>query len=114
MGAKYKFWYWHKKQIFLFKEGRPGTGENWAEKICGEICTLLSIPHVDYDLAIYGDKKGVICQSMVSEDKRLILGNELLGKLISQYDKEKRFKASQHTVRRVLVLRHTCIDDYLK
>ena len=46
LGTKSKFWYRdeHDKRG-MFKRGRPGTGENWAEKVCCEICRLLGLPH---------------------------------------------------------------------
>lgn len=45
LGTKGKFWYRDSSgKRVLFKEGRPGTGENWAEKIACEIAELLGLP----------------------------------------------------------------------
>jgi len=45
LGTKTKFWYRDKNGLrMMFKQGRPGTGENWAEKVCCEICRLLCNP----------------------------------------------------------------------
>lgn len=84
MGTKFKFWYSDElRQRTLFKEGRPGTGENWAEKLAAEFAGLLGIPHAHYDLAIWKDRCGVITPSLVSKKERLIHGNELIeGKVI--------------------------------
>lgn len=39
LGTKEKFWYNDPddNKIKLFKVGRPGTGENWAEKVAAEM-----------------------------------------------------------------------------
>lgn len=102
LGTKAKVWYFSENdRKMLFKEGRPGTGENWAEKVCCEICRLLQIPHAEYDLANWNGRKGVISPSFVPEDGRLILGNELLAKIHTDYEERRRFQARQHTLRRV-------------
>ena len=52
MGTKPKFWYSDADdRLTLYKEGRPGSGEHWAEKICCEICKALELPHANYELA---------------------------------------------------------------
>lgn len=37
LGTKEKYWLRFKGQRYLLKIGRPGTGENWAEKIASEL-----------------------------------------------------------------------------
>ncbi len=50
LGTKAKFWYqFDENQKALFKAGRPGTGENWAEKVCCELARLLGLPHAEQD-----------------------------------------------------------------
>jgi hypothetical protein len=79
MGTKFKFWYLDdKRQRTLFKEGRPGTGENWAEKLASEFAELLGIPHAAYELACWKDHFGVITPSLVAKRERLVHGNELI------------------------------------
>lgn len=105
LGTKTKFWYRERDgRSVLFKEGRPGSGENWAEKVCCEICHLLDIPHADYELATWMDKSGVVSRNFVPEGARLVLGNELLAKLIDGYAEGKRYQARQHTVRAVMAV----------
>jgi len=59
LGSKPKFWYVGDDSLrYLFKEGREGTGENWAEKVASELCELLGLPHAVYDFAIWKQKKG--------------------------------------------------------
>lgn len=59
LGTKAKFWYQSDdgRQV-LFKEGRPDTGENWAEKVCCEVARLLDVPHAEYELAVWNGKQG--------------------------------------------------------
>lgn len=105
LGTKAKFWFVDEEERqVLFKEGRPGTGEHWAEKVCCEICSLLDIPHAEYELAVWKNRKGVVTPSFVTKDARLVLGNELLGRLIDEYNQTKRFYARQHTVRTVMAV----------
>jgi len=100
-----KHWPWSlKMDRFLFKAGREGTGENWAEKVACELCKLLELPHAEYDLAIYHGRKGVITPSFVPEGARLELGNEILAHYVSGYEKTKRFSQTQHTLSRVFRL----------
>lgn len=105
LGTKAKFWYVDQSgQQVLFKEGRPGTGENWSEKVCCEICRLLDIPHVEYDLAIWRGRNGVVTPTCVPDGGRLVLGNELLARIVEDYDENTRFRARQHTVRTVMAV----------
>jgi hypothetical protein len=105
LGTKYKFWY---RDVFgrrcMFKEGRPGTGENWAEKVCCELCTLLGIPHGYYELAVWKDHKGVVTPSFVPEGGRLVFGNELLASFVEGYEGERRVRARNHTLTRVMAV----------
>lgn len=104
MGTKSKFWFNDANgSRVLFKVGRPGTGENWAEKVCCEICGLLDLPHAQYDLAIWKGQSGVISPMFLSENDRLVLGNELLAG-VDKYDAERKYKVREHTVRLVLAV----------
>ncbi len=106
LGTKTKFWYYDQNdERMLFKEGRPGTGENWAEKVSCELCAQLNIPHADYELSIWKDKrKGVISPTFVPKGGRLILGNELLSKIVDNYDHTRRYRVRQHTIRVVMAV----------
>jgi hypothetical protein len=111
LGTKPKFWYEDEQgRKTLYKEGRPDSGEHWAEKICCEISRVLGLPHADYELAQWRGRKGVVTPSFVPEGARLVLGNELLARAIPGYEGVPRFKARQHTVRVVMaVLNHPAI-----
>lgn len=93
MGTKFKFWY--KDQLLgttLFKEGRPNTGENWAEKLASEFALMLGIPHAVYELAKWRDKTGVQSPSFVPSTGRLIHGNELLGGKATDAENDAQLK----------------------
>jgi excisionase family DNA binding protein len=103
-----RHWYWESKgSRFLFKAGREGTGENWAEKIAAELCRIIGLPHADYDMAIYHRKKGVITPNFVPEGVRLELGNEIMARYLCGYEKTKRYRQTRHTLRAVLILVNT-------
>lgn len=103
LGTKYKFWYRdHDHGLMLFKEGRPGTGENWCERIACELAALLGMPHATYELATYEGRQGVVSRSLVDRDARIIHGNELLAALVTDYTQGERYRNPNHTLRRVL------------
>jgi len=98
LGSKYKGWVTlkldDKKLRVLFKQGRPGTGENWAEKVTCELAQLLGLPHALYDLAKLEDTLCVISPNFLVDGDELRLGNEL----IEGFDKDQKFKNSAHTL----------------
>ena len=105
VGTKPKFWFRDDAgHQCLFKQGRPGTGENWAEKVSAELCGLLGIPHAHYDLAVWRDQAGVVSPSFVPEDCRLVLGNELLARLVKRYAETQYYQQAGHTIGRVFAL----------
>jgi excisionase family DNA binding protein len=110
-GLKEKFWfsnrdnnwYWGiEGNEFLFKVGRPGTGENWAEVVACELCKLIGLPHAEYSFAKYKDKEGVITPSFVPSGTGLILGNEILQHIVKGYNGEQRYHQRKHTLPRVI------------
>ncbi len=108
MGTKFKFWY--QDPLLgrtLFKEGRPNTGENWAEKLAGELALMLGIPHAVYEFARWRDKQGVLSPSFVPTAGRLIHGNELLGGRVTEAQDDKQIKyyaQRSHTASAVIAL----------
>lgn len=101
LGTKSKFWF--AKETKLFKKGRPGTGENWAEVVASRICDLLRLPHAHYDFATYRETEGVVCNNIVHDGARLVHANELLKKAAVGNDYKNHIK-NQHTLRRVKAL----------
>ena len=105
LGTKRKFWFKDKDGVsILFKEGRPGTGENWTEIIVAGIANLIDIPHAEYDFATWRAFNGVITPTFVPKDGRLVLGNELLAKLVQGYDEKKFYHQKQYVLKRVFAM----------
>jgi hypothetical protein len=104
LGTKYKFWY---EDVFLgrslFKEGRPNTGENWAERVAVELALVIDLPHAYYELAQFGERFGVVCPSFVPENGRLVHGNEVLGGVRGDAIAHERayYRDRSHTISRV-------------
>ncbi len=98
MGTKAKFWFDDSRR--LFKEGRPGTGENWAEVVAAELAGLLGLPHAQYSLAEYEDRRGVVTESFVPLGARLVLGNELIG-FAARETAGWHSRREAHTIRRL-------------
>ncbi len=79
LGTKEKDWFVDEEgKKFLFKIGRPDTGENWAEKAACELSRFLGLPHAEYEFATYFEKKGVLSPSFIKKPGQLFHGNELL------------------------------------
>ena len=111
LGTKPKFWFAARDgALMLFKEGFPGSGEHWAEKVACEVAAGLDLPHAHYDLAVCDGRFGVVSPNMVPRRGRLILGNELLARVFTEYDQSPPYRCSQHTLSRVMtVLRASLI-----
>jgi len=104
-GTKTKYWL-HKEDEgrFLFKIGRANTGENWAEKVACELCSLFGLPHAHYDLSVWKEDKGVRTETFIPKHGRLIMGNELLAEIHNTYPEQQRYKAQDHTLGRIFGL----------
>lgn len=104
LGTKAKFWVYDNNNKKLFKIGRERTGENWAEKVACEIARLIELPAANYEFARYQDKLGVLSESIIEDNERLVHGNELLGKLVKNYPKEQFYKVREYKINTVLAL----------
>lgn len=104
LGTKEKFWFHHADKLHLFKIGRPGTGENWAEKAAAELCNLLGLPCASYELASWKGKQGVLSPSIKPEDGHLEHGNELLAEIHTGYPAGKLRNNRDHTISRIHAL----------
>lgn len=82
----------------LFKIGREGTGENWAERVAQEICLRMGLPAADYQFATDGNIKGVITREFFPEGGRLIPANMLLSRIVDGYDVTKKFLQRDYTL----------------
>ena len=106
LGTKQKFWYDDFK--FLFKRGREGTGENWAEVAAAAIAGRLRLPHATYSLAQtrVGEElwNGVITPNFVPPGARLVLGNELIMPVSTSERASKQDRQAHHTVHRLVAI----------
>lgn len=103
MGTKRKFWYTDRDgRRMLFKAEERGTGEDWAEKVACELCRLLGLPHVHYELAEEQDgrKPGVVCETCALHPVSLVLGNQMMLAVDPNYPAEqgRKYKVREHTV----------------
>jgi len=104
LGTKEKFWFSDNGVKKLFKVGRPNTGEDWVEVVVAEICSLLEIPHAKYEFANYDDKKGTVTTNIVPLGGRLVHGNELLARIVHNYEKDSFYKVKEHKIQTISVL----------
>lgn len=109
LGTKPKFWFIREGEDWLFKESRPGTGEDWSEKIAAELASLLQLPHADYELAVWRGRRGVVTPKFVPEGGRLVHGNELIARVIEDYPRSQFFRVSQHTLDIVLAFVNSAV-----
>jgi hypothetical protein len=109
LGTKAKHWMIDGAgNKFLFKQGREKTGENWAEVVAFNIASKLEMPCAGYHLAIENGIAGVLSNSFVPKDGRLIHGNELIGNISSNpADRRKRHSMRQHVLSTVRALTKT-------
>src|SRR5438309_5764764 len=101
LGTKRKFWYRADDgTAMLFKAEERGTGEDWAEKIACELCALLGLPHVHYELAhdVAKDVPGVVCPTCAPPPLVMGLGYQMLQALDPDYPEGQKYKVRQHTV----------------
>lgn len=103
LGSKPKFWVLLDGQRWLFKEARPNTGEDWAEKAAAEIAHALHINAAKVELAEYNGKVGCISCNFVDVDagEALVHGNEIMAWSVTGYDKAKIFRQADHTLENI-------------
>lgn len=102
LGTKRKFWY--DDETKLFKEGRLGTGENWAEVVASRICDYLDMPHAHYDFGVFQGREGVVCGTIVPSGGRLVHANEPLARFSAAYNAERKYKQAAYTILAVVAL----------
>ena len=105
MGSKSKFWYLQPgdtESYWLFKYPRPDRGEHWAEKIAAEVAGLLGIPCAKVELAMFQGAQGSSTESLTSESKELLHGNQVLNSTLSADDvREWNFHLADHTLENI-------------
>jgi hypothetical protein len=104
LGSKPKFWFRHEGRRWLFKEVRPNTGEHWAKKVASELAVLLEVPAARVELAQCLDQCGCAVESFILDRRKqfLVHGNELLAGAVTGYERDKRFRQSDHTLANII------------
>jgi len=104
LGSKQKFWFVHENHNWLFKVARENTGEDWAEKIGSEIGSLLRLQTHSTELAEWKGLRGCAVKSFLAGNTTVLVhGNELLGGVIENYDKDKVRGQSDHTFDNIII-----------
>ncbi|MGC0326263.1 hypothetical protein ABIG06_006892 [Bradyrhizobium sp. USDA 326] len=104
LGTKEKFWLLPHPDTgltiagYLFKIGRPNTGENWAEKFCCEILRYADIPCASYEFATFGAHTGVVSRQFVPVNGRFIPANMMLEAAVVGYDGQLRFRQRRYQI----------------
>jgi hypothetical protein len=103
LGSKPKFWVLLDDRRWLFKVARPGTGEDWAEKVAADIARAIDVRAATVELAEYSGRRGCISQNFVDvrAGQSLVHGNEILAMRVTGYDKGKTFRQSDHTLENI-------------
>lgn len=110
LGTKEKFWVHIADEIqpgerpYLFKMGRPNTGENWAEKVSSEIAHQLGIPSAKYELAECRGDRGVLTEQFFPRGGALLTANNLFVSVEKDYDGGKRFKQVEYRLSTALTI----------
>lgn len=110
MGSKEKVWLVHAKtgRRVMLKFARPGSGEDWSERVAFEIARHIGIPCPRVDLATVDGRPAVLCWDFLGNERHvrphgvrrraLIHGNELLLQRDPAYPAGGSYRVSQHTM----------------
>lgn len=114
VGSKRKFWYTRRdiddQRPWLYKAVRrideqTWAGEDWAEKVSAELCSLIGLPHAHYEFAEWMDTPGVVTRRIDRDDEDLVLGNVVLAGFVSGYPEittEQFYRIPEYTLELVL------------
>jgi len=104
LGSKPKFWISLESERWLYKSTRPGTGEDWTEKVAAEIAAFLDISAAEVNLATFRGQRGSLSRNFVNvaSGEALVHGNEILPLHVTEYDSEKIFSQSDHTIQNIV------------
>jgi HipA-like C-terminal domain len=113
LGSKPKFWVSLPDGRWLFKEARPDTGEDWAEKVAAELARHLGVRAARVELADYGALRGCISRNFIDANSglELVHGNEILAGHVTGYDRNKTFRQADHTLDNVVAAVRALVRD---
>ena len=87
--------------MWLFKYPQVDTGQHWAEKIAAEVAVILRIYHARVELAEFEGVRGSVTESFARGGRSLYHGNQVLETIVRDYDPEKWFRQSNHTLENI-------------
>ena len=102
LGSKPKFWFVRNEKRWLFKERRPNTGEDWAEKVASDIARHIEVDAAEVELAACADRIGCASKMFVEKGENLLHGNEILAGQITGYDRNKKQHHCDHTLSNIV------------
>lgn len=107
LGTKEKYWIVVSEEDmgekwYLFKIGRPGTGEDWAEKVACELCKKIALPCANYDFAYIDNTRGIVSERFTRLDESFIPANMLLSKIVEDYDGANKFEQIKYRLPTVI------------
>lgn len=112
LGSKPKFWFRHQEEDWLFKEARENTGEDWSEKVASEVASLLGLPTHRAELAVWERRRGCAVRSFLSHGRQVLVhGNEVLGGVLTGYDKKKQRGQADHTFDNIVAVLERLFPD---
>lgn len=92
LGSKEKFWVRVDNENYLFKIGRPNTGENWAEIVAYKLANYYNLPCAEYKFANFENKIGVLTKNIVPDGCVLQHGSTLFFKHLANQKNQRRNK----------------------
>ena len=84
-GQREKFWFYFDNKKYLFKKRGNKSDDIYAEVIADEIAKTLEIDSANYTLGLFNNEDGVITESFIKENERLILGVEIMSEVLNKY-----------------------------
>lgn len=81
-------WIFYKGEEYLFKPIDDFEWNVWGELLSCKYAEMLGIPCASYRACSLGSKKGVISKKIQKKDENLILGLELIQRIINEHLKE--------------------------
>ena len=114
LGGKVKFWFSIPESSeleLLFKYPRKNTGEHWAEAVADQVARILKIPHNHVGLATFQEERGTASKSFIKPGQQLFHGNQILAHLLRDYDPDRRFRQSNHTLKNIWLALDTLFEE---
>jgi len=119
LGSKEKFWYRAptdnpevQQPDWLFKIPDENTGQHWSEKVAEQVAVKLGVLRAKVELADFNGILGSSTESFARGGRTLFHGNQILAGAVFEYNPEKQFRQSGHTLENIfLALEYVFISE---